>query len=206
MSRRPPRRRPAASALRAVKTPSRSSEPPQPARHRDRTRPIVPSSVRSSVPSCSRARPSRRSCRPRSTSCIARSSNGSRRHRQRTDPVADAVGPPDGGTGDRDGRGADHRHVQPARGPRLDRSRPRHRRRQGGRRRAGRRRDCPPTPPRRRSPPAPPSAPSRTPATSSSPRRPEKGRKLMLTLAITAGVLALALVGVLILAFVTGVF
>ncbi|KRA23296.1 hypothetical protein ASD65_01825 [Microbacterium sp. Root61] len=35
---------------------------------------------------------------------------------------------------------------------------------------------------------------------------PEKGGKLMLSLAITAGVLALALVGVLILAFVTGVF
>jgi hypothetical protein len=35
---------------------------------------------------------------------------------------------------------------------------------------------------------------------------PEKGSKLMMTLAITAGVLALALVGVLILAFVTGVF
>jgi hypothetical protein len=34
---------------------------------------------------------------------------------------------------------------------------------------------------------------------------PEKGSKLMLTLAITAGALALALVGVLILAFVTGV-
>ena len=38
------------------------------------------------------------------------------------------------------------------------------------------------------------------------PPAPEKGSKLMLTLAITAGVLALALVGVLILAFVTGVF
>jgi hypothetical protein len=38
------------------------------------------------------------------------------------------------------------------------------------------------------------------------PPAPEKGNKLMLTLAITAGVLALALVGVLILAFVTGVF
>lgn len=35
---------------------------------------------------------------------------------------------------------------------------------------------------------------------------PEKGSRLMLTLAITAGALALALVGVLILAFVTGVF
>tara|TARA_R100000365_G_scaffold988_1_gene3611 strand:- start:14615 stop:15517 length:903 start_codon:yes stop_codon:yes gene_type:complete len=35
---------------------------------------------------------------------------------------------------------------------------------------------------------------------------PEKGSRLMLTLAITAGVLALALVGVLILAFATGVF
>ncbi|GAA1692182.1 hypothetical protein GCM10009808_06580 [Microbacterium sediminicola] len=39
-----------------------------------------------------------------------------------------------------------------------------------------------------------------------SPPAPEKGSRLMLTLAITAGVLALALVGVLILAFVTGVF
>lgn len=38
------------------------------------------------------------------------------------------------------------------------------------------------------------------------PPTPEKGGRLMLTLAITAGVLALALVGVLILAFVTGVF
>ena len=38
------------------------------------------------------------------------------------------------------------------------------------------------------------------------PPAPEKGSKLMLTLAITAGALALALVGVLILAFVTGVF
>lgn len=38
------------------------------------------------------------------------------------------------------------------------------------------------------------------------PPAPEKGNKLMLTLAITAGALALALVGVLILAFVTGVF
>jgi hypothetical protein len=38
------------------------------------------------------------------------------------------------------------------------------------------------------------------------PPTPEKGSKLMMTLAITAGVLALALVGVLILAFVTGVF
>lgn len=38
------------------------------------------------------------------------------------------------------------------------------------------------------------------------PPAPEKGSRLMLWLAITAGVLALALVGVLILAFVTGVF
>ena len=38
------------------------------------------------------------------------------------------------------------------------------------------------------------------------PPAPEKGGRLMLTLAITAGVLALALVGVLILAFTTGVF
>ena len=38
------------------------------------------------------------------------------------------------------------------------------------------------------------------------PPAPEKGSKLMMSLAITAGVLALALVGVLILAFVTGVF
>lgn len=38
------------------------------------------------------------------------------------------------------------------------------------------------------------------------PPAPEKGSRLMLALAITAGVLALALVGVLILAFVTGVF
>jgi hypothetical protein len=38
------------------------------------------------------------------------------------------------------------------------------------------------------------------------PPTPEKGSKLMMALAITAGVLALALVGVLILAFVTGVF
>lgn len=38
------------------------------------------------------------------------------------------------------------------------------------------------------------------------PPAPEKGSKLMLTLAITAGALALALVGVLILAFATGVF
>ncbi|GAA3626244.1 hypothetical protein GCM10022200_05760 [Microbacterium awajiense] len=38
------------------------------------------------------------------------------------------------------------------------------------------------------------------------PPAPEKGSRLMMTLAITAGVLALALVGVLILAFVTGVF
>jgi hypothetical protein len=38
------------------------------------------------------------------------------------------------------------------------------------------------------------------------PPTPEKGGKLMMTLAITAGVLALALVGVLILAFATGVF
>jgi len=35
---------------------------------------------------------------------------------------------------------------------------------------------------------------------------PEKGGKLMMSLAVTAGVLALALVGVLILAFATGVF
>lgn len=38
------------------------------------------------------------------------------------------------------------------------------------------------------------------------PPTPEKGGKLMMALAVTAGVLALALVGVLILAFVTGVF
>jgi hypothetical protein len=38
------------------------------------------------------------------------------------------------------------------------------------------------------------------------PPAPEKGSKLMLTLAITAGALALALVGVLVVAFVTGVF
>jgi hypothetical protein len=38
------------------------------------------------------------------------------------------------------------------------------------------------------------------------PPAPERGSKLMMSLAITAGVLALALVGVLILAFVTGVF
>jgi len=38
------------------------------------------------------------------------------------------------------------------------------------------------------------------------PPAPEKGSKLMMALAITAGVLALALAGVLILAFVTGVF
>jgi len=38
------------------------------------------------------------------------------------------------------------------------------------------------------------------------PPAPEKGGKLMMALAVTAGVLALALVGVLILAFVTGVF
>lgn len=38
------------------------------------------------------------------------------------------------------------------------------------------------------------------------PPAPEKGSRLMMTLAITAGALALALVGVLILAFVTGVF
>ncbi|MBN9182619.1 MAG: hypothetical protein J0I66_06410, partial [Microbacterium sp.] len=38
------------------------------------------------------------------------------------------------------------------------------------------------------------------------PPAPEKGGKLMLTLAITAGVLALALVGVLVFALVTGVF
>ena len=38
------------------------------------------------------------------------------------------------------------------------------------------------------------------------PPAPEKGSRLMMTLAITAGALALALVGVLILAFATGVF
>ena len=46
----------------------------------------------------------------------------------------------------------------------------------------------------------------RTPGDVITPPTPEKGGRLMLTLAITAGVLALALVGVLILAFVTGVF
>ena len=46
----------------------------------------------------------------------------------------------------------------------------------------------------------------KTPGDVISPPTPEKGGRLMLTLAITAGVLALALVGVLILAFVTGVF
>jgi hypothetical protein len=46
----------------------------------------------------------------------------------------------------------------------------------------------------------------KTPGEIIKPPAPEKGSKLMMTLAITAGVLALALVGVLILAFVTGVF
>ena len=46
----------------------------------------------------------------------------------------------------------------------------------------------------------------KTPGEIIKPPTPEKGSKLMMTLAITAGVLALALVGVLILAFVTGVF
>lgn len=46
----------------------------------------------------------------------------------------------------------------------------------------------------------------KTPGEIISPPAPEKGGRLMLTLAITAGVLALALVGVLILAFATGVF
>ncbi|TDN92788.1 hypothetical protein [Microbacterium sp. BK668] len=47
---------------------------------------------------------------------------------------------------------------------------------------------------------------TKTPGEIIKPPAPEKGGRLMLTLAITAGVLALALVGVLILAFVTGVF
>ncbi|MDW4572743.1 hypothetical protein R8Z57_08145 [Microbacterium sp. M3] len=46
----------------------------------------------------------------------------------------------------------------------------------------------------------------KTPGEVIKPPVPEKGGKLMMSLAITAGVLALALVGVLILAFVTGVF
>ncbi len=46
----------------------------------------------------------------------------------------------------------------------------------------------------------------KTPGDVIKPPAPEKGGKLMMSLAITAGVLALALVGVLILAFVTGVF
>ncbi len=46
----------------------------------------------------------------------------------------------------------------------------------------------------------------KTPGEVIKPPTPEKGSKLMMSLAITAGVLALALVGVLILAFVTGVF
>jgi hypothetical protein len=46
----------------------------------------------------------------------------------------------------------------------------------------------------------------KTPGDVIKPPTPEKGGKLMMSLAITAGVLALALVGVLILAFVTGVF
>jgi hypothetical protein len=46
----------------------------------------------------------------------------------------------------------------------------------------------------------------KTPGDIIKPPAPEKGNKLMMSLAITAGVLALALVGVLILAFVTGVF
>lgn len=46
----------------------------------------------------------------------------------------------------------------------------------------------------------------KTPGEIIKPPAPEKGGRLMLTLAITAGVLALALVGVLILAFATGVF
>ena len=46
----------------------------------------------------------------------------------------------------------------------------------------------------------------KTPGDIIKPPAPEKGSKLMMSLAITAGVLALALVGVLILAFVTGVF
>jgi hypothetical protein len=47
---------------------------------------------------------------------------------------------------------------------------------------------------------------SKTPGEVIRPPVPEKGSRLMMSLAITAGVLALALVGVLILAFVTGVF
>ncbi|MEU1970536.1 hypothetical protein ABZ477_02675 [Microbacterium sp. NPDC019599] len=47
---------------------------------------------------------------------------------------------------------------------------------------------------------------TKTPGEIIKPPAPEKGGRLMLTLAITAGVLALALVGVLILAFATGVF
>ncbi|WP_426319609.1 hypothetical protein [Microbacterium sp. E-13] len=47
---------------------------------------------------------------------------------------------------------------------------------------------------------------AKTPGEVIKPPTPEKGSKLMMSLAITAGVLALALVGVLILAFVTGVF
>ncbi|QIG40569.1 hypothetical protein G5T42_14695 [Microbacterium sp. 4R-513] len=47
---------------------------------------------------------------------------------------------------------------------------------------------------------------AKTPGEIIKPPAPEKGGRLMLTLAITAGVLALALVGVLILAFATGVF
>ncbi|MCC2032265.1 hypothetical protein [Microbacterium allomyrinae] len=46
----------------------------------------------------------------------------------------------------------------------------------------------------------------KTPGEVIRPPVPEKGSRLMMTLAITAGALALALVGVLILAFVTGVF
>lgn len=46
----------------------------------------------------------------------------------------------------------------------------------------------------------------KTPGEVIRPPVPEKGSRLMMSLAITAGVLALALVGVLILAFVTGVF
>ncbi|WP_345802693.1 hypothetical protein AAIB33_06275 [Microbacterium sp. AZCO] len=47
---------------------------------------------------------------------------------------------------------------------------------------------------------------TKTPGEIIKPPAPEKGGRLMLTLAITAGALALALVGVLILAFATGVF
>ncbi|WP_243074941.1 hypothetical protein [Microbacterium sp. SS28] len=47
---------------------------------------------------------------------------------------------------------------------------------------------------------------AKTPGEIIKPPAPEKGGRLMLTLAITAGALALALVGVLILAFATGVF